>query len=389
MMVDPTSAEHQQDIEDALDVIGTGIELSVLLVIVERLAKSDGKTVAEVFAEIPKDMARIERILEQGAEVYTAEVLHNLDVMADANDDWAKPFYEARKVEQVKHATNKVTGSVVKNAKTTAAKNVSAMCDTSVLGFAVPDGKGYKCIGMKDAYKAVVRHAVTAMKQGESTYQTAVSRAVTALSNNGLRVMYPGGNTMELYAAVRMNVMDNYRQTLMEMREIQGDEFGADGYEVSAHEQCAPDHQPYQGQQYPKKIWEAVKYSPDSGRPLIDGANCKHTAYPIIMGISSPAYTKAQIAKMNASSERNVTYTGLDGSKRTSSRYEATQYQRTVERRCRQLDTREALDRARGDTEAANKAKEERRATLAHYRSMSKEMGLTTREERTRAYVMG
>lgn len=383
-MIDPTDAENQRDIEDKLDIIGAGVELSVLLVIVERLANLEGKTVAEAFADIPKDMRKIKGILEAGQKAYTSEAVSNLTQMADANDEWAKPFYDARKVEQVKHTSNKATGAVINSAKQYVAQTVENTLNTSVLGFAVPDGKGWKCIGLQDAYKDTVSRAITAMRSGEATYQTAVREAVTALSNNGLRVMYPSGRTMELYAAVRMNVMDNYSQTMMEMRRIQGEEFGADGYEVSAHENCAPDHQPYQGQQYSMKEWRNIQ--PD--RPIETGPNCHHKAYPIILGVSSPAYSQQQIDRMNAESNRQITYTELNGEKRTSTKYEATQYQRTIERRCRSLDSRVKMDTAAGDNDAAKKTRAEYKATKQLYKSTSEEMGLTTRDERTRAYVV-
>lgn len=382
-MIDPTDAEYQQDLEDEYDIIGTGIQVSVLLVIVKRLAKSEGKTIAEVFAEIPEDMAKIKQILEAGAAVYIDKAIREIDKMADANDEWAKPFYDARKVKQVNHADHTIISKIVENAKYNTKEAIESICDPSVIGFAVKDLHGYKCIGFEDAYKLTIQKAITAMSSGEASYQSAISEAITGLSNYGIRVMYPSGYTMELPAAARMDIMNGYRQEMSRIRRQQGKEFGADGYEVSVHSPCADDHIPLQGRQISYKDWE----SEQPPRP-IEGINCKHTASPIILGVSSPAYTKEQIEEMNADSEKLVTYIGLDGKQHTSTKYEATQYQRRIERRCRQLDTRETLYKASGDSEAANKARNDYISAKNLYNEASKEMGLTTRDERTKAYIM-
>ncbi len=61
---------------------------------------------------------------------------------------------------------------------------------------------------------------------------------------------------------------------------------GADGIEISAHVLCAEDHLPYQGKQYSNKDFERIQASLD--RPFGQW-NCKHTMYPIILGVSDEA----------------------------------------------------------------------------------------------------
>ena len=69
----------------------------------------------------------------------------------------------------------------------------------------------------------------------------------------------------------------------------------------------------------------------------------------------------------------------------TMSRYEATQYQRKVEAAIRRDNMASKLANDAGAiTDAGRRAKE----LTSYYKSMSREVGLTTRIERTKVYTL-
>ena len=247
---------------------------------------------------------------------------------------------------------------------------------TSALG--VVDGQGNFRVFAR-AYREYIADAVSAMKAGQETYQQAVARITRELAQSGLRVQYPS-RTMELYSAVRMNVMDNYKATMSELRKMQGREFGADGVEITAHAPCAPDHLPYQGKQYTTREYNEIQ--DELTRDIETGANCRHRADPIILGISDPAWSDKMREELEKQSTETVTITGSNGMTKEMTRYEASQYQRQMERGIRKLSEQSYLD-------PDNKALKDRiDRARGDYRRISKEAGLTTRMERTRCYTV-
>lgn len=130
----------------------------------------------------------------------------------------------------------------------------------------------------------------------------------------GLRVQYESGYTRRLDSAMRQNIIDGVSYVAQETARQAGEEFGADGVELSAHSPCAPDHLPYQGKQYSLQEYEELQAS--LRRPIGEW-NCRHFAYPVLLGISRPANSKAELAEMAQASERRIE---MDG--RTYSRYD-------------------------------------------------------------------
>ena len=116
------------------------------------------------------------------------------------------------------------------------------------------------------------------------------------------------------------------------------------------------------------------------------GPNCRHSLSPVIMGIGESAW-KDRLAEMNRRSTEQVTFKGLGGKDLTMTRYDATQYQRKVEREIRRAKMESLLsDKARLPMKA--QAMDARAKDLtAYYRSMSRKTGLSMRPRRTKLYV--
>lgn len=387
-MADPASIENQDSVEDYLDALLFGISAATLVIIADMLkrVKDEGWSYADLYANYPQAMEEYEKVLASGRATANAAVDSMLEDMATQNDKWAEGFYKASGTEQVGALDNAVMSGIIASARDKAREAIEQSLNSSVLG--IVDSRGV-FRGYGDYYRKAASDAITGMLAGEQAYTQAVNKAVKELTESGLRsgftaarVQYESGVTRELYGALRMNIMDNYRQTLSDLRKAQGQEFGADGVEISAHALCAPDHVDYQGEQYSNKQFQQIQGK--LARPF-EEMNCRHIISPIILGISPKVYSDEELKRMKDSSEEQITFKGLGGNDLTMTRYEATQYQRRIEQSLRKAKTDEYLLNTSGvDSSRYKQAIKER---TSEYNRISKEAGLPTKPERTRAYI--
>lgn len=367
--------EAMQDTSDTLDALLSGIGVACLAIIAERCRNVGGLDISGLYGLSVDDMKKYTLIIGEGYAAADKIIEKAFAEMAEINDDWASVFYQHNGVPQNKIIANQPMRQQLLQGLANSLQVTQAMINTSALG--VIDHNGNFTLYDK-AYRGYIADAVNAMKVGQETYEQVIGRITHDLAQSGLRVQYPK-QTRELYAAVRMNVMDDYKQTMSNLRKLQGLEFGADGVEITAHAPCAPDHLPYQGKQYGMKQYNAIQAS--LSRDIETGANCRHLAYPIILGVSDPAYSKSMRDELEQQSTENVTITASGGSF-TMSRYKASQYQRSMERGIRKMSEQSYLD-------PSNKQlKRKIESARADYVRISKEAGLTTRMERTKCYTV-
>lgn len=386
MAYDPASVEAQDEAGDAVADIILAASASIAAIIAKAAGSVTPETqYVEVVIGARAAEAKAERIISDAREKAKASVKRSFERMASANDDWAKPMFDAKGIKQNRVIENKITSAIIRNGLDVAMGVLDTVLDTSVVGIV----QGSQLLSTRDAYVKAVSDAVAASKAGQEAFTASVQRTVQTLSQNGLRVrtsvsastqktLYRSGRTQEVYSVARSRIMGEYRQTMQSMRNQQGREFGADGVEVTAHSLCADDHLEYQGQQYTNKEWERKQFEP--ARPLVIGANCHHMTYPILYGISRPAYSREELAKMRESSEETVTFNGLSGKQLTMDRYKASQYQRGIESRARMYATQADLDKV------AKVSSTESEKMLAHtkaaYARICRQAGLKPRPDR-------
>lgn len=238
-----------------------------------------------------------------------------------------------------------------------------------------------------EPYRNLVDVAIDAVTNGIDDYNNIIHKQLTdsTLQSNlrnadeGLKVTYASGVTRRLDSAVRMNVLEGVRRVNNGIREKTGEEFGADGVEVSAHALCARDHIDIQGKQFSKKEFELRN---EELRRHISTCNCKHYTFPIILGISKPTYTDEELKQYKANSEKPVNING-----REMTKYQATQAQRNMETAIRKEKDKYIFADTMGDTEMAEKIKANINQLQSQYNSISQQAGLSPKMDRT--YVPG
>ena len=241
-----------------------------------------------------------------------------------------------------------------------------------------PEGK---VLPLQTAYKKAMDFAFRQVATGSLDLDTAIRRAVTPLAKRGLRTIeQKSGRSVGIEYACRRYLMDQLGQLDDEVQQADHDALGCDGWEISAHAACAPDHEPIQGRQYSDAEYEALN---DSLQRRIGHLNCGHTASPIILGVSEPQYTDAQLQKFKDNNAQGITYNG-----RQYTLYEAGQEQSRLENGIR-LIKRQILADRETDSPDLQKHQVKLRVVQSEYRKFCKAAGLPTRTERLQVAGFG
>lgn len=255
--------------------------------------------------------------------------------------------------------------------------NTHGLCRnyTGTLGFAEVNAVGNVVYSsMTDFLRKQMDMAHMKVANGVTDYNTAVRQACGALSESGLRtVYYESGRSDRIEVAVRRALMTSVSQVTQRISEQNAEEFGADGWEISAHSGARPSHAIYQGRQFPNSQYELIV------RPLIEDYNCRHDAFPIKMGISQPVYTEEELANIDPPS---FTYEG-----RTYTAYQAQQQMRKMERVMRKQKDRCITADAAGNKDTFTAASIKLRRQKDIYEDFCKAAGTYTEYERT--FVQG
>ena len=349
----------------------------------------------------PSSLYKLERLFKTGSDVKkineelakrTALQVKDIkklikDVAKDGYVD-AKPFFDYRHKSFIPFDDNtEIQRLVVSIANQTADEYVNL---SNAQAFMLRDLKNPKKLvptPISKAYQSVLDEAIQAVQMGVLDYNTAMRRTLDQVSQSGLRAIYQAESgrihTQRMDTAVRRNLLDGVRAISQGVQDEVGEEFGADGKEITVHNYSAPDHEPIQGHQFSNEQYERLQseqsfhdYQGRSfqaiGRP-IGYWNCRHFTYSIVLGHSKPLYTDEQLEKFKADNAKG--YTLPNG--RHLTMYECTQYQRQLETKIRYAkEGKIAADYAGDEAKAAEYVAKVSRYTK-QYRSFSKNCGLS------------
>ena len=246
---------------------------------------------------------------------------------------------------------------------------------TNTMGFADHDflGRVYY-LSMTDMYRREMDSAHMKVATGATDYMTAIRQACNKLAASGVRTIdYESGRSDRIEVAARRALLTSVAHVTHRISEQNGEELGADGWEMSAHSGSRPSHAVYQGRQYPQEQYERII------KPLISEPNCRHDVFPIILGVSEPTYTEEELQNID---QPPFTYEG-----RTYTASEASQQMRKMERAMRKQKDRCIVADAAGDEEAFATASIRLNRQKYIYEDFCKAADSYTEYERT--YVTG
>lgn len=246
---------------------------------------------------------------------------------------------------------------------------------TNTMGFADHDflGRVYY-LSMTDMYRREMDSAHMKVATGATDYMTAIRQACNKLAASGVRTIdYESGRSDRIEVAARRAILTSVAHVTHRISEQNGEELGADGWEMSAHSGSRPSHAVYQGRQYTQEQYERII------KPLISEPNCRHDVFPIILGVSEPVYTEEELQNID---QPPFTYEG-----RKYTAYEASQQMRKMERAMRKQKDRCIVADAAGDEEAFATASIRLNRQKYIYEDFCKAADSYTEYERT--YVTG
>lgn len=231
-------------------------------------------------------------------------------------------------------------------------------------------------------FERALDRAWTQINVGGMDYITAIKRAITDLSNDGIgSIEYKSGRIDNIEVAVRRAVVTGANQTAMKTQEVLADELEVELVEVTAHGGARPDHAKWQGKVFGrhgrvtidgvtyKGLKEATGYGSGAG---LGGWNCRHNFHPYIPG-TTRTWSDKQLKDLDA---KKIEY---NGEKYTE--YEASQIQRKIERNIRKVKrTVQALEAAGLDASAERKVL---RDSQKSYTDFTKQTGIKKQSART------
>lgn len=239
------------------------------------------------------------------------------------------------------------------------------------------DGKVYP---IKDIYRRTMDYVFRQVSSGARTPSEAVRRATMRLWQRGIRTIERSdGRSFSVEYMAQRAIMAKMGDMTTEINQKHHDDGGYDGWEISAHSACAPDHEPIQGRQYSDKEYNLLN---SRLQRRIGTLSCKHIAWPIKLGVDSPQWTEEQLAQMAQENADGITYEGHH-----YTQYEATQQQKALENSIRQCKDHIAAAEEMGELGAGDLRSNQilLRRLNAEYERFSAAAGLPTAPERLQA----
>ncbi len=250
------------------------------------------------------------------------------------------------------------------------------------MGMSIALGGGKKVFTpLAEYYQSYLDRACMDIVTGSFSYNTVLRRVIKEMAASGIRsVDYASGWSNRVTVATRRAVMTGVHQLSAKINEKVAKDLGTRDYEITWHAGARPDHW-WGGKVYSYE--ELVRICGLGTVTGLCGANCYHSYYAFVKGVSVRTYTDEQLADMNAREQEVHTYHG-----KPYNAYEATQRQRQLESRMRaQRSKVKLLQQGKADPDDIMAARTRYLATLHEYQGFSKIMKLP--EQMERVYMDG
>lgn len=319
----------------------------------QNLGASQSYVKERVLELLDKQIDEAEDLFRQAAEVG-----YNFDIDHLPVD--AVKFADNASAQQIMQASVNMVGDTLKNI-------------TQTIGFVGPDGNARE---LTSAYLDAADYAFNQVISGSTDLNAAIRRACQNLVNGGIKsIDYASGVHTTIEAAIRRDMTGGLGLMVEQISQQNHDDLGCDGWEISSHSNSAPDHEPIQGRQYTDEEYQRLN---SRLKRRIGTLNCGHNAFPIILGVNHPQSSKRELEQLRKKNEQGVTYEG----RKFATVYEATQYQRQIERAIRTQKRRVWESEGIGDSDTTKQMKARLNALRAEYKRFSAAVGLRTEDER-------
>lgn len=382
-----------------------------------KILKEIGKNIKKIGTLKATDVMRLSAIIKYGGsyetileELAKTTELNRKDIekifreVSKKDYEFANKFYKYREIDRIPFEQNVMLQNQINSiAMSTIEEYVK---QTTMLGYGLVDDDGKVIFnGIRDAFNDLVDDAILSVSQGKETYREVMYRQLKEMGSGGLRVIYPttyigkDGKehhyTRRLDSVLRTTIQDGLRTLHNENQKVFGQEFGADGYEISVHSNPAIDHEEVQGRQFSIEEYEKLNmgleakdykgktytldHNDDGNIRPIGELNCYHYIFPIILGVSDPEYTDKELNQIIEDNNKGFEF---DGKHYTN--YEGTQLQRQLETKIREQKDAQILAKESGQDDLVRDAQKNITDLTRKYKELSQASGLPTKMQRLR-----
>ena len=377
----------------------------------EYIVKQMGKTIKQIKTVTPSDAHRLEQILKYGGDydkitrklaqvtkLNLKDIEKIFEEVAKKDYNFSKQFYEFRDKKFIPFDENAPLKAQVKALAAEASKEYVEMTKTSAVGMVLENTKGKKVFKTLDkAYSDMIDTATMSVVQGKTSMGDEIQRLVKKIGGNGLKSLnFENGRTMRLDSAIKMHMRGAIRNLHNEIQKQVGEEFGADGVEISVHLNPAPDHAEVQGRIFTNEEFEKFQSDQDSvditgrkfsaeseetgrDRRSISEYNCYHYVFAVVVGISEPEYSDKQLQEIIDKSNKGFDYNG-----KHYTTYEGTQLQRQIETEIRRQKDIQIMAREADEPDVIEEAQDKITKLTRKYKEVSQAAKLPTKANRLR-----
>lgn len=375
------------------------------------ILKKIGKTIKEIKNLTPTQAHQLQTILKYGNNykdiVNKIAKTTNLNIdeidnifSAYAKQDYAfaKDFYDYKGLTYKSYKDFELLNRQVNALSRITKQGCLEIAKTKALGYTITDLNGnVKFKQLKDAYQYAIDQAILSVSQGKDTFDNQMYGILRDLGGGLKTIDYESGRTRRLDSALRMNIQDGLRDLHNETQKVIGEDFGADGVEITVHESPAPDHADLQGRQFstvkpnknklsefeklqnnePATDYKGVTYTHEH-RP-ISQYNCYHTTFAILLGVNNPQYSDEQLKQIKTRNEKGFEFEG-----KHYTMYEGTQLQRRIETEIRKQKDTQILARESDNKQLIGDSQYKITQLTGKYKELSKASGLSMKQDRLR-----
>lgn len=374
----------------------------------EVILKMIGKRIKQIRLATPQELTEIRKMLMNGedlrkifnllSKVTNLNIQDIFDIYASEakiNQEYAKKFYDVRGVQYVPYPQNKALKEQIKALATITAREYANISKTTAIGYTIRDTKGN--IVFKDiskTYKEILDKSILNISTGKETFYEQIRKDLKQLGQSGLKTIdYESGRSVRLDSAIKMNVLGGVRDLTNTLQTQFGEEFGADGIEISVHQNPAEDHAPIQGKQFSLEEYQYMQnempFMDYKGRKYnaikreIGQWNCYHYIFNIVLGVNKPQYSDEELAEIEENNKKGFK---IDGKHYTN--YEGTQLQRALEREIRKQKDIQILAKESGDKDLVSQSQTKITQLTNKYKQLCNISGLPN-QLKTRGLVSG
>lgn len=299
--------------------------------------------------------------------VIESEYVRNKDIYEQVNVQYI-PFEQNGQLKQITEAIMEQSLEDLENI-------------TNSLGFYLDYGNGKKiATPLSQIYINFLDDACFDIVTGAFDYNSVLRRVVTQLTNSGLRkIEYASGRANRVDVAARRAVLTGVSQVTGKISEYNAKKLGTEYFEVEWHAGARPTHSVWQG-----KVWSEEQLYSVCGLGTVTGllgANCYHTYYPFVKGVSVRNWSDEWLEEQNQKDNKPRVFQG-----KGYTLYGAKQKQRQMETAMRaQREKVRLLQYGGADRQEIILQKAKYQAQLNEYARFSNKMKLP--QERERIYL--